>query len=244
VLGFESLFCALGSPETTELEGSDRGEIGTDRYSRLVSLIYGRQGFAFDEPGEYRVRCFYSDTEGFVTPSNILRIRIARPASREEDRLAQDFYAHPTGLVLALGDHRSPFLRAGADAVSEVMARRKGTAAAATLGHLLASAVARPFHRVARAEGARTAALEVSSREDVRQAVQLTEDALKIARADVAKAGNLAYRAVVELRAACLRKDGNARQATRELSTLRTDLAARGVHPAVLKTIGQSDGRR
>lgn len=233
VSGFHSLFCAVGEPAWRELKGREAGKVGEDRHSQLVPLSFGTHGFAFDEPGEYRVRCYHVDADGFVTPSNTHRIRVGRPVSREEDRLAQDYYTRDTGLVLALGDHRSPLLEKGANAVREVLARRKGTPAAARLGTLVAQAHLRPFHRVATTRG--KLALKLAEKAQEKRALQLSEDALKLARADTSKAGNLVYREVVELRATALRESGQGRQATKEVATLKADLARRGVHPVNLQ---------
>ncbi len=105
-----SVFCMAGETEFRLLKGSKAGKQGEDRYSELIPLTYGKHGFLFAEPGEYRVRAFYHAPDDLVYPSNPLRIRIGRPFTREEERMACDFFTKPVGLILAMGDHRSPYL--------------------------------------------------------------------------------------------------------------------------------------
>lgn len=71
-----------------------------------LNLTFGVDGFAFAEPGTYRLTAFLvleaGDTE-YIVRSEPLRIRILTPASREEDVAALDIIEPGAGAILALG---------------------------------------------------------------------------------------------------------------------------------------------
>ena len=232
----EPVFCLVGDPERVVLQGANVAVEGNDRYSKDVRLMYGKHGFSFSEPGEYRIRAFYRDADGFVIPSNIVRVRVGVPLSREVDRLAQDYFSPAVGLVLAVKDHRSPWLKKGAETIYEVIERKKGDPAAAVLALRLAEAHAQPFHRIDSSAGKKAALYEAAKVEPDR-VLALSEPALKQAQGDQRKAGNLRYHRVVKLRARCLAATGDKARAKSEFSTMRADLEKRGVKKAVLDAI-------
>jgi len=72
-----------GLPSFKTLKSTRDSEPGEDRYSENISLSYGKYGFNFSRAGEYRIRAIYQDSN-MLLPSNILRLRIGRPMSRED----------------------------------------------------------------------------------------------------------------------------------------------------------------
>lgn len=230
----DPIFCAVGSSEYQVLQGAGV-EDGSDRYSQLVQLTYGKHGFSFAEPGEYRVRAFYRTEDGFVYPSNVMRLRIGRPGSKEEDRLAQDFFSRQVGLLLALEDGRSPFLEGGLKTVETMLDQMKASPAAAAVAMMLAGSYRRPFYRVEAAKGKRAA--KQHAKANVKRSLELTEAAYKLLSKESSKAANLPLHQVVRLRAECLGETGQGVQAKKEVGALRADLQKRGVKAAVIRKI-------
>lgn len=71
-----------------------------------VNLTFGTNGFAFAEPGTYRVTAWLATgLEGMEMPlpSQPLRIRILTPMTIDEDRAALDIFDPRAGAILALG---------------------------------------------------------------------------------------------------------------------------------------------
>lgn len=234
ILDQESIFCQVGSPELHELKPASAGP-GEDRYSETVPLSYGKHGFLFAEPGEYRIRAYYETGEGFVIPSNILRVRVGRPFSKEEDRLAQDYFSKGVGLILALGESRSPYLANGKSTLEEIAERLKDSAAAQRIAFLLAQSLTRPFFRIE----TKDRKVKRVAKAEPEKAVALTDTAVARFRKEKQKVDNLSYHRTVRLRAECLKEMGDAVKAKKEVATLRTDLEARGVHAPVLKAIAE-----
>lgn len=230
----DPIYCAVGDSETVTLNGSG-AEAGEDRFSKLVQLAYGKHGFSFSEPGEYRVRAFYRTEDGFVYPSNVHRLRIGQPASSEQDRVAQDFFSREVGLALALQDARSPFLKKGMDQIDSLMDREKGSAVAAAVGMLMAGSHQRAFIGMETAKSKLTAKPTVKA--NPKRALELTAGALSLLTKDKEKSANLPLRQVVEVRAQALTETGQTPQAKKEVASLRTTLQGRGVNESVLKSI-------
>lgn len=237
LLDHESIFCKVGQPEVRTLKGSEAGGEGEDRYSESVVLSYAKHGFLFAEPGEYRVRAYYQLPSGFVYPSNVLRLRVGRPFSREEDRLAQDYFSKAVGLILALGELRSPYLESGRNVLENAVDRLGESPAAARIGTLMAQALTRPFHRVVEGKKKEDLKVKRAAKAEPERAVELTEPAVKLYRKETSKWGNLGYHRVVRLRAEALKEMGDAAKAKEEVKRLRSDLAKRDVHPPVLDAI-------
>ena len=108
---YASVMCMLGDPQEMILAPApaDAAGEGPDRYSEQVPLTFGSSGFVFDQPGTYRIKAVYHD--GRVTSvSNVASLRVGTPATREEDRLAADWFSNAVGLTVALGGSMSPHL--------------------------------------------------------------------------------------------------------------------------------------
>jgi hypothetical protein len=98
---------------------------------RNLNLTFGAGGFAFAEPGEYEVQAVVSIPNPqvlreYIIPSNVLKIRVGYPRSREEEADALVILRGDVGLYFALGGSRA-LDRAGSD-LEEVRRRRQGRA--------------------------------------------------------------------------------------------------------------------
>ncbi len=227
---FASVMCLLGDavPRTLAPAAGADGK-GPDRYSELVPLTFGSSGFVFDAPGTYRIKAVYDDGETLAV-SNVVTVRVGVPQTREEDRFAADWFSNQVGLTVALGGSMSPHLDAGRDVLREAAERLTGDVATAA-ATVVAAGVGDDFYR-------RQGDEVVKAHEaDPEAALALTDAALKDHRSRSDKAGNLAYRALVEQRAEFHVAAGRRSDAKRELTSLGTALAKRGANPDVVADV-------
>ena len=82
---------------------------------------YGKDGFYFGSPGDYELRARYNGPDGSVIVSNVIRIRIKSPASREDEQVADLFMGSDQGALLYLLGSDSPSLRGGNEAFEKVV---------------------------------------------------------------------------------------------------------------------------
>jgi hypothetical protein len=228
------IMCQLGDPIRRTLEPlrADGKNEGKDRYSELVPLAYGGAGFSFDEPGDYQIRAVY-DALGITVSSNTLKLRVGRPATREEDRFAADYFSHQVGMSLYLGGSQSPFLGKGMDVLRETVAQFKDSPAALKAARILAKSAGRRFHR--RADDRRK--LVCTHEADPAEALRLTASALDFYERTPRKQLNLAYHQLVRERSDYLIQQGDIDVAHNELDALCRNLEGRDVHPPVLAAI-------
>ena len=81
-----------------------------ESHGQLLHLTYGRDGFYFDDPGQYVLRAVYlGDGTNFIM-SNRLHLRVGFPPTAAHDRLAQEFFSPDIGRCLYFGGSASPYL--------------------------------------------------------------------------------------------------------------------------------------
>lgn len=230
ILEYSPILCRLATPEPKPLkpQGAAPGE---DRYSQNVALSYGRYGYYFDEPGEYVLRAVYQGAGGLVIPSNLHRIRIGRPFSVEEERLAQDFFGYEAGMALYLNGSSSPFLSNGMATIEDMAERFEKQSVGAQLALVLAENLTQPFYRV---KGTKLVKARAAKPD---QALALTTRALEQHKRDPSTFTNLGYHALRRTRADVMVTLGVKDQAEKELQTLVKDLKKQGVHEPVLAEI-------
>jgi len=237
IVEYEPIMCKLAEPRLHTLKPFN-GIEGTDRYSENVFLSYGRYGFYFDMPGDYLVRALYQGPGDMLIPSNIHRIRVGHPTTKEEDRLAQNFFTYNVGMSLYLGGSQSPHLQKGMDTLREVTDRYKGSLLGAKVATVLAESQARPFFRIEEKDDERV--LVQSHKPELEEALKLTEEPLSVYKQTEgreARALNLAYHRLVKNRAAYLIAADQKSEAKKEVAELRNDLSKRGVNKSVLNEI-------
>jgi hypothetical protein len=78
---------------------------------------YGRDGFYFDQPGQYSLRAQYVANDGSRVISPVLRLRVRPPASREDTDVAELLTGEQQGQLFALLGSDSDALRAGNEAL-------------------------------------------------------------------------------------------------------------------------------
>lgn len=99
--------------------------------TRNLNLTFGAAGFSFAEPGDYEVQAVISihnqqDNRNYIVPSNVLRVRIGFPHSREDEEDALIMLREDVGYYLVLGGSRVlERARSGLDAVLDRRSKGK-----------------------------------------------------------------------------------------------------------------------
>ena len=230
-VAFEPLLCQIAEPELRALQPPGKGPAGLDRYSQNVLLSYGRWGYVFDEPGEYLVWAVYQGAGDMLIPSNVHRIRVGYPRSREAERLAQDYFSRETGVAQVLGGSSSPFLQKGMDTLQAVAEQFEDSPPGAHANLLLSRNLARPFFQIEDAKVVKARAAEP------KQALALTVKALSQHKRDGATFTNLTYHTLRRTRADLMVAMREPEAARQELSLLVRDLRKQGVNAPVLDEI-------
>lgn len=230
IVEYLPISCKLAEDRTIDLSPTGAPD-ESDRHSRTIFVSYGRYGFYFDEPGQYSVRAVYHGPGNMLVPSNIERMRVGHPRSREEDRLAQDFFSYQSGAALYLGGSHSDFLSDGMATLMKAIDVDKTSLAAAKTAARIAYGVGQPFHDVD------DETVRCVSNGDVRQALQLTGLAEKTFRATRSPHLNFALERVVRARAGLLCRQGDVDKAHDAMVDLAETLDRGGVKPRIVAAV-------
>ena len=208
---------------------------GPDRYSEEVLISYGRYGFYFDVPGEYYVRALYQGAGDLLIPSNVHRLRVGTPLTRDLDRTAQDYFSYEVGMNLYLDGSRSQYLEKGFDLLREMSEKHKKSLLGAKLSMTVANGLTQPFFHVVRTDD--HLKLNQTHKAEPREALKLTDAAVDLYRKTRQKALNLSYRQLVSQRVDCFVALERPQAAVKELDQLEKDLTKTGANAPVLKQI-------
>ncbi len=230
---YEPLHCKLSPMQMVTLLPLG-GEPGSDRLSQRVPLVFGRDGFGFTEPGEYRVRATYHGAGGLRVLSPVHRFRVGRPVTVEQDRFAGEAFDPRVGLAMYLGGSASPFLGGAMDTLREMAGRFSDGMVGVQAARVVAGAEARAHYRF---DDARKPVLKSVHEPDPEAALEVTAPALKVLKAADEKRANLLHHALARQRAQAWTTLGKAAQARREVTELGKVLASRGVNPTVLREV-------
>jgi len=111
-------------PLIDHLVGDRQTVLGVnDEIQDSAYIGYGKGGFYFDQPGQYRVRAAYAALDGSQVLSDILAIRVRYPVSEDDEKLAELFMGDDQGALLYLKGSDNTSLRSGNDAFDEVLDR-------------------------------------------------------------------------------------------------------------------------
>lgn len=102
---------------TVRLDG-DRPALYKSAY-----IGYGRDGHYFQEPGVYQIRASYVASDGSRVMSPTRRVRVRHPVTRTDEEIAELMMGDEQGTLFSLLGSDSTMLRAGNDALSEVIDR-------------------------------------------------------------------------------------------------------------------------
>ena len=109
--------CEHGAP--TRLDGA-RPSIYESAY-----IGYGKDGFYFDQVGNYRICAIYSALDGSRVVSNVLTIRVRSPLSTADDEVADLYLGSDQGALFWLLGSDSPSLDTGNAALDLVLDKHK-----------------------------------------------------------------------------------------------------------------------
>lgn len=233
VVNYQPVINILASAEPRELLSKQAGyEDGEDRYSENVYLSFGADGFYFDEPGEYKIKAVYQAPGGVIIPSNVCRIRIGRPLTREEDKLAQDYFSYDTGLAVYFGGSESPFLENGMNTLYDVVDRLPQSRLAAHTNLTLAQNLQRPFYRVDDKQK-----LNLYRGAKPKEVLERTEHVLNCQKKDDQTLTNLEYHQTRRLRADAMVAAGDMDEAKKELKRMARYLKDHGVNQPIIDGI-------
>ena len=100
---------------------SERDLLPGDSEKDSAYIGYGKDGFYFDQPGNYRIRAAYAALDGSEILSDILTIRVRYPVTAAEEELADLFMGDDQGSLLYLLGSDSEFLQNGNEAFDIVL---------------------------------------------------------------------------------------------------------------------------
>jgi hypothetical protein len=232
---YAPILCKVAEAETTVLKPlqKDQKNKGEDRQSENVFVSFGVDGYYFDDPGEYLIKAVYHGGGDILIPSQVHRLRIARPFAREEERIAQDYFNYSTGMTLYLNGSSSPYLDSGMNTLEEIVERFPESRLAAQTKLTLAKNLKRDFYRIEK----KKKELKLYRRADPDSVIALTDDALERHQTDEETLTNLSYHEVRRMRAETLAEAGDITKAKRELNLTVDYLKQKGVNRPVLKEI-------
>ena len=241
ILEYSPVMCKLAIGRYITLEPLKEGEEeGKDRYSEEVGLSYGRYGFYFDEPGEYLVRAIYQGAGDLLIPSNVHRLRVGNPLTKDLDVTAQDYFSYEVGMNLYLEGSRSQHLAKGFNLLTHMSEKYSDSMLGAKLASTVANSFTKSFFSVGdrpKDSGPMTLKLKKSYEANPEEALKITAPAVDFIRKRNEKLLNLSYRQVVGQRVDCLLELQRPEEARVELNQLHDDLQSTGANPPVLRRI-------
>ncbi|HMZ56379.1 MAG TPA: hypothetical protein PLT48_16115 [Nitrospira sp.] len=116
VVAYEPLIDHLVGARDTTLRG--RTTVKDSAY-----IGFGKEGFYFDQPGNYRIRASYAALDGSEVLSEVIKVRVRYPVTAAEESLAALFMGDDQGTLLCLLGSDSETLNAGNAAFDEVLDR-------------------------------------------------------------------------------------------------------------------------
>jgi hypothetical protein len=246
IVEYSPVMCKLAFPSSKQLVPLQANqEPGPDRYSEEVLLSYGRYGFYFDAPGEYYVRALYQGGGDLLIPSNVHRLRVGSPLTRELDKTAQDYFSYEVGMNLYLEGSRSPYLEKGLDLLRDMSERHSESLLGAKLAMTVANSFTYPFYDLEARSGVPGETLKLTKAHDAdpEAALEVTTSAVDVFQKSQQKALNLSYHQLVSQRVDCLVALDQNDVAIDELYQLHQHLSNNGANAPVLEQISNLAGR-
>jgi len=231
ILQYAPVLCKIATPELKVLSPLVDNVEGNDRHSQNVFLSFGSDGFYFNEPGDYYIRAVYQGDGSLLIPSNLHRISIGRPFSRDEEKIAQDFFNHDTGMALYLNGSASPFLKKAMNTLEEISSKFEKSPLGAQVSMVLAKNLSNPFYRIKKDK-------MVKERDaNPGDALKFTEKSLNYQKAESSAFQNIDYHELRKIRTELLVNMGKTEEAKKEVKELVNELKKRGVNQPVLDDI-------
>ena len=209
-------------------------EPGKAIYNAVIVSV-GVNGWEAAEPGRYLIQGAVRVGDEDVL-SEPLTVRIAPPASREEEFLAQELFTDDAGRIIAIGGSR--FLERGNAVLQEVAERLPKRRVAVHARLALGAPLALAYKELVADDGRLAVETREAKPEDARQ---LVEQALSAGPETAAETmGHVRFRRTLERIGKRLEAAGDTDGAVETLRTLRDTLAAREVLASVVEEIDAS----
>jgi hypothetical protein len=214
---------------------------GTSVYESLP-LYAGLNGWDIAAPGAYAIQVA-AEIDGVVVFSDPLHVRVAAPASFEEEAMAAEFFTEDVGRTLVFGGTAA--LAKANDTLRETVDRLSSSRAAVHAAVALAQPLARDFKSltIPKPDAALTSLADVGASFATRSAnPQEALDLLELAAGKrghqaAETLGHVGYRRQVERFASALAMAGAGKEAASIQSDLARVLAKRGVLDSVVEDV-------
>jgi len=121
---------------------------GDPPVSESAFIHYGKDGFAFDEPGCYEIRARCSAPDGSRVLSEIVRIDVRPPVTRADRAVAELAFGEQQGVLMSLVGSDAPELRSGNDALQTIVERYPNHPVASVPRLIQATNAAREFKAI------------------------------------------------------------------------------------------------
>ena len=189
-----------------------------DRYNELITITYGKDGFYFNQPGEYLIQAIYSDFQSIIIPSNILRLKIKRPISNAQNKMASDFFTHEVGMNLYLKGSQSPFLSKGKQKLKEICDVNLQNSLGSKIALVLASSENKPFSKIINRK------VKQIHTPNSKKTLEISESAKNFYLKAKNKSFNIPYRNIVKIRYDALMRLNKEKEAKDEVYDLYDNL--------------------
>jgi hypothetical protein len=193
---------------------------------------YGRDGFYFEQPGEYVLRAQYVASDGSRVMSPVMRLRVRPPVSAEDERVGELLLGEDQGQILALLGSDLEALAGGNAELDTLLAEHGGHDLAVYAQLVKGVNAGRDFKQL-------TAGKElVIRRAEPKDSVQLLTAVEKASTGD-GGVDNITLNMAMTRLARAEARGGSPERATKTLDRMVGIFADKAVNPLVLERIGE-----
>lgn len=157
-------------PLLTHCHGDDAARLSARQPPRrdYAYLHYGKDGFAFERPGRYAIHARHVAADGSTVRSNVLRIDVQPPVTREDRELSRMVAGNDDlGALLSLSGSAAPAFDGANTTLDEVIERYPSRDLASIARVVRATSLARPFKVVAPDEALRVRPAQIGRAEEL-----------------------------------------------------------------------------
>ncbi|XP_070552735.1 uncharacterized protein [Ptychodera flava] len=207
---------------------------GTDRVSEVVPLVYGKDGFYFKHPGDYRIKAVYTFGNYNVVTKPV-KITIHKYSG--DDSLLDRFFTDEVGEYIALGGSSARRFEATKRFIKTLATSDGSKEWAGEIAAICGQNIAYSSRKVMPTQ---TKTITVETEDPALLAdevLESTQEAIDHLHNRGKPAGNILYRRLAFLRAESKLRKGQHSRADEEVSRMIEDLKSRNVKEYVIKEI-------
>ena len=86
---------------------------------------FGKDGFIFDQPGNYKIKGIYYHEDGSRIVSNTISLRVKSPVTAKDDEIAETMLMDEVGYLLTFRGSDANYLQKGNDALQQMIEKNK-----------------------------------------------------------------------------------------------------------------------